>query len=192
MERTNSSSLGRPSPVTSQPASVASATAYPPTAPPAPVTSSLRPAGSPSRSTRLGGGEGVQRDRGRGDGVEPGRDDGDRVGVEHDQVGLGPVVADHGVVEAGDDVAHGERGDLAADRDHAAGDVPAEAEPLAAVHGAAAGVGGDERVDRVHGGREGLDQDLAGAGAQVGDLDDLGLVVAGDGLDGAHRVPPWQ
>ena len=51
VERTNSSSLGRPSPVTAQPADLASATAYPPTAPPAPVTSRVRPSGSPSRST---------------------------------------------------------------------------------------------------------------------------------------------
>ena len=128
VERTNSSSLGRPSPVTAQPADLASATAYPPTAPPAPVTSNVRPAGSPSRSTRLGGGEGVERD-GRGvDGVEPVGDDGHGVDVEHDQVGLGAVVADHDVVDAGHDVADGHRGDVGTDVEHAPRDVPAEAE----------------------------------------------------------------
>ena len=192
VERTNSSSLGRPSPVTAQPADLASATAYPPTAPPAPVTSRVRPAGSPSRSTACAAVRELSGTDAASTGSSPSGTTATASASSRTRSAWARLLADHGVVDAGDDVADGDRRDLVADLEHATGDVPAETEALAGVDGAAARVGGDEDVDRVHRGRDGLDEHLAGSGLQIVDLDDLRLVVAGEGVDGTHGMPPWM
>ncbi len=139
---------------------------------------------------RLEGGDGVERN-GRGvDQVEALGHRRDGVGVEQHVLGQGAVRPGGDVVETRDQVAGGVRRDVRADLDHAARHVPAETDGTAGREDAAARLGGDEDVDGVDRGGRGLDEDLAGAGVGTVALDDLGLVVAGDGLDGSHRSAP--
>ncbi len=128
----------------------------------------------------LVGRDGVERDRRGLDEIESLGDPRDGLGVEHHEVGLGPVLADHVVIEPGDQVTGREPRHTRPDLDDDAGDVPAEAEPTTTGDGTTAGLGGHEHVDRVDGRGCRPDEHLPGSGTQVVDLDDLRLVVTRD------------
>ncbi len=125
-------------------------------------------------------------------GSSPAGTERDGVGVEQHVLGQGAVGADHVVVEPGDEVADGVRRDVRADLDDAAGHVPAEPDLAAAGHDVAAGPREPTKTSTGLTAAAIVSMSTwPGPGTGRSRLDDLGLVVAGDGLEGTHRASRW-